>query len=248
MKRYLMLFIITLVCFSIPAENVNFHAILKEIDNMTSFEDSDLSCIYTIVSEKPGEDKSVQQVRMFRRDREDKFAALILKPETKKGQGYLQVDENLWFYDPESRKFAHTSSKENFQDSEAKNSDFKSSSLSEDYDIERSSKGKLGRYEVYILNLMANNNEVTYPRQKLWVRKDNHLLLKAENYSLSERLMRTVYYPGYISLGKKFIPSKILIVDELKKGERSQLTIKDPSVSTLPDYVFTKSYIERVNR
>lgn len=248
MKRCITFLFMLLVCFSAQADEPDFYVILKKIDSMTNFDDSDLSCTYSVVSEKPGEEKSIQQMRMFRRDREDKFVILMLKPEIQKGQGYLQIDENLWFYDPDSRKFARTSLKENFQNSEAKNSDFKSSSFSEDYDIEHSSEGKLGRYEVHIFELKANNSEVTYPKEKLWVRKDIHLLLKVEDYSLSGRLMRTVYYPGYVSLGERYIPSKVLLIDELNKGERSQMTVKDASVAVLPDSVFTKAYIERVNR
>jgi hypothetical protein len=32
-----------------------------------------------------------------------------MEPESQLGQGYLKVDDNLWFYDPESRKFSHSS-------------------------------------------------------------------------------------------------------------------------------------------
>ena len=43
---------------------------------------------------------------------------LIQEPVTQKGQGYLLEGDNLWFYDPSSRQFAHTSLKETFQDSD----------------------------------------------------------------------------------------------------------------------------------
>jgi hypothetical protein len=69
-----------------------------------------------------------------------------------------------------------------------------------------------------------------------------------EDYSLSDRLMRTAYYPKYMKVAERFIPSRMLFVDELKEGEKTQVTIKDASVATLPDSVFTKAYLERVNR
>jgi hypothetical protein len=46
----------------------------------------------------------------------------------------------------------------------------------------------------------------------------------------------------------RFIPSRMLFVDELREGEKTQVTIKDASVAALPDSVFTKAYLERVNR
>lgn len=225
----------------------DFDTMLKEIDELGSFNDTDFSCVYTFVSEKPGEETEVTQARMFRRDANEQFVMLILKPEYQKGQGYLKVDDNVWFYDPESRKFTHSSLKENVQNSEAKNSDLDSLSLAEDYEVESWEEGTLGQFPVYILNLKALNNEVTYPRMKVWVRTDSTIVLKEEDYSLSNRLMRTTYFPKYVKVGNKYIPSQILIVDNLQEGEKTQLTMKNPSTATLPDSVFSKAYIERVN-
>jgi outer membrane lipoprotein-sorting protein len=232
----------------ISAEEPDFPKILAEIDEMASFQNADFTATITIVSEKPGEDASVLQARMFRRDRKEMFCIVILKPDAQKGQGYLQAEDNLWFYDPESRKFAHTSLKENFQDSKAKNSDLTASSLAKDYRIEKTEKGKLGSFETYIIDLKAANNEVPYPHLRIWIRQDNYLVLKTEDYSLSERLMRTAYYPHYVKIEDRYFPDKMLFVDELKKGEKTQLTFTDVSTASLPDSVFTKTYLERVNR
>jgi len=226
----------------------DFKKMLSEIDSLGSFRENDFSCIYTIVSEKPDEDTSVTQVKMFRRDKTDQFVLLILQPEVQKGQGYLQLEDNIWFYDPESRKFSHSSLRENIQGSDAKNSDLKEPSLAEDYSVDTWSEGTLGKYQVYILDLTALNDETSYPKMKIWIRKDINIVLKVENYGLSGRLMRTVYYPNYIKIGGKMLPSRILLKDELKIGEKTQLTMKDVSIADIPDYVFTKSYLEKVNR
>jgi len=244
---------LAILLFLIPlpgswAAEPDLKAILRTVDKMSNFETTDFSATYTVVSEKPGEDSSVFKIRMFRRDQEDKFLLLFLEPEIQKGQGYLQLEDNLWFYDPESRKFSHSSLKENLEDSETKNSDFRRSSLSEDYEVESYSEEALGKYPVYVINLVANNDEVPYPRMKLWIHKDQPLVLKVEDYSLSQRLMRTAYYPKYMRVSDRFIPSRMLFVDELKEGEKTQVTIKDASVASLPDSVFTKAYLERVNR
>jgi outer membrane lipoprotein-sorting protein len=240
-----------IICFFLPAiflsAEPDFQAMLREIDDIGNFGEKDFSCIYTIVSEKPGEEKEITQARMFRRDSTDQFLILILKPDVQKGQGYLQVDENVWFYDPESRKFSHSSLKENIQNSDAKNADLNESSLAEDYEVTEWEEGTLGSFPVYILKLRALHDEVTYPELRLWIRKDKALVLKNEDYSLSGRLMRTSYYPKYIQVGDKLLPSQILIVDELREGERTQVTMRDATTADLPDAVFTKAYLERVN-
>lgn len=221
-------------------------AILKELDEMGNFGQQDYSALYTIVSEKPGEDPSTVQVKLFRRDERDQFVILIQKPERQKGQGYLKIDENVWFYDPESGNFSHSTIKENIQNSEAKNSDLKRYTFSDDYDVIAVNEGKLGAFPVWILDLKAKNNEVSYQRIRLTVRKDKPLPLKEEDFSVSDRLMRTVLYlPTYITAGPKTVPAKIKIVDELNVGEQSLLTISNVAVGKLADTVFTKAFLER---
>ena len=232
---------------SVAAVEPDFDALLKELDELGNFEGKDFSCVYTIVSEKPGEEKSVTQARLFRRDLDDMFVLLILQPQVQRGQGYLRVDDNVWFYDPESRKFEKSTMRDNVQDSDAQNSDFNRSSFSEDYGVSAWTEGTLGRFPVYILDLKATHTDVSYDRVRIWVRKDITIMLKEEDYSVSNRLMRTSVYPKYTVVDGKYLPSSALIVDELNAGERTQFSLKDATTTAIPDYVFTKAYLERVN-
>jgi outer membrane lipoprotein-sorting protein len=222
--------------------------ILTELDNLGNFPGKDYTSLFTIVSEKPGEKQSVTQVRVFRRDTKKQFTILVMLPDVNKGQGYLREDDNVWFYDPTSRKFSHSSVKENLQNTEAKNSDFTVSSLVDDYTVQKISEGTIGKYPVWILDLKAKTNEVSYERIMLYVRKDQTMTLKREDYSVNGRLMRTTLYPKYVALDGKLLPSQILIIDEINKGEKSQITMAEQSVETLPDKVFTKAFLEQVNR
>jgi len=200
------------------------------------------------VSQKPGEKDSVSQARLFRRDSKDQFTMVILLPEVNKGQGYLREEDSVWFYDPTSRKFSFSSMKESIQGSEAKNSDLTLRSTADDYEVTSTRDGMLGKVPVWILDLKARTKDVSYERLVLYVRKDRTMLLKEEAYSVSGRLMRTTLYPKYVELEGKMLPSQILIVDELNPGERSQLTMTEQSVATLPDRVFTKAFLEQVNQ
>lgn len=229
---------------SVPEAN----KILAELDDLGNFPGKDYSALFTIVSEKPGEKQSVTQVRIFRRDAKKQFTILIMLPEVNKGQGYLREDDNVWFYDPTSRKFSHSSVKENLQNSEAKNSDFTANSMAEDYAIQKVTEGMVGKYPVWILDLKAKTNEVSYDRLLLYIRKDKTMTLKEEAYSVNGRLMRTTLYPKYITLEGKLLPSQILIVDEINKGEKSQITMAEQSIEKLPDKVFTKTFLEQVNK
>jgi outer membrane lipoprotein-sorting protein len=150
-------------------------------------------------------------------------------------------------YDPSSGNFSHSTMKENINSTDAKNSDFKKYTFAEDYDITKTEEGKLGAYDVWILSLTAKNNEVSYQKIRLTVRKDRSVPLKEEDFSVSDRLMRTtLFLPTYIQAGTKLIPAKIKMVDEINKGQQSVLTISDVAVAKLPDSTFTKAFLERV--
>ncbi len=231
-----------------PAETPDLEKILADIDRLSNFDDTDFSAVYTIVAEKPGQDRSVTQARLFRRDRRDQFVLLILQPAVNRGQGYLQVDENVWFYDPDSRRFERTTLRDTVQDSNAQNRDFSQNSLSKDYRVASWQAERLGNFDVWRLDLEARHRDVSYEKMKIWVRQDQNIVLKQEDYSVNDRLMRTTVYPRYISVGNRLIPSQILIVDELAEGERTQVTVSEASVQTIPDNVFTRSYLERVAR
>lgn len=228
-------------------ENPDFDRILSDIDDLANFGDADFSAVYTIISERPGEEREVTQARLFRRDLNDQFLILILQPEVQRGQGYLQVDENVWFYDPESRKFERTTIRENIQNSDAQNADLDQSSFGADYDVDTWEEGTLGSFSVYLVDLTAKTSDVAYDRVRLWIRTDESIVLKEEDFSVNGRLMRTVLYPRYERVGSKVIPKQVLIIDELNEGERTQLTMSEATTSTIPDSVFSKAYLERVN-
>lgn len=247
MKRFLIISTL-LLAGAVMAFGQDTKAILAQLDELGNFEGKDFSALYTIVSQKPGEKDAVTQVRIFRRDAKDQFTFLIMLPEVNKGQAYLREGDNIWFYDPTSRKFSFSSMKENIQDSEAKNSDLSRSTLSDDYSVAGVKEGKIGQIPVWIIDLQARTRDVSYERLVLHVRKDRTVLLKEEAYSVSGRLMRTTLYPRYAELDGKLLPTQILIVDELNPGERSQLTLAEQSVASIPDRVFTKAFLEQVNR
>lgn len=224
----------------------DFHTMLVKIDTQTHFA-GDASARVTIVSKKPGEDDNIMQAQYFRRDAQDKFMILILKPEVNKGQGYLKIDDNIIFYDPESRKFSKMTGANNFQDSNAKNSDFQASSLADDYEVVDSSREKLSAKDTWVLTLKAKKNDVTYPKQKVWIEVGTTLLLKSEDYSLSDRLMRTSYYGKYVQISGTYLATRMRFEDNLKKGEVTDLVLENPSLDKLPDAVFTQAYLEKVN-
>jgi outer membrane lipoprotein-sorting protein len=258
MRRHLLfVFTAALLAARVPSSlwAISDEELLKKVDGLASYYGVDFSAEYTIVQDKPGQGRSTTVAGVFRRDSDAMYTIVIIQPAINKGQGYLKQGNTLWFYDPESKRFNSTSSQSRFQNSNARNSDFTRSTLADDYRISSGAEEVLGRFKCRVLTLEALNNEVTYPRMKVWVSEDG-LVRKTEDYSLSGQLMRTSAIPEYYNIGGRYVPSAILFVDALRgatvngvfKNEKTQITISKPSFAPVSGAVFSKTYLEKVSR
>lgn len=223
-------------------------ALLQRVEEKSSLADMDFSALVTMVVEDPEKGIEKMVVRQFMRDGGDQFLLLIQEPSANKGQGHLRDGDNLWMYDPTSRKFMHTSLKESFQDSDARNSDFVGESFASSYRIEGYEEGVLGNFEVYIVDIAAISENASVPYSKLWITKDSELILKVEEYSLNHRLLRTNLYPKYAKVGNSVVAVQMVFIDELVEGQKTQMNVSEISTKDIPDHVFTKAYVERVSR
>ncbi len=234
-------------------------SLLKLAEDNTAFYDTDFSGNYTVVQDKPGEGRNVTEALMYRRDRQKKWTILITGPAKEKGKGYLQYDGNVWFYDPQDHRFTFTSAHDKFQNTNANNSDFMPQRYYSDYTIDSFDDVILGNLNCVRYSLKAKVDNVDYPILKLWVTKDDGLVRKKEDYSLSEKKLRTTLVPSYQKIAgnesARFIPVSMLIVDNLRgkkiedkmKYERTQITITNAAFGPQSDSVYTKPYLEMMS-
>jgi len=244
-------FVLTVTCLYANQDQ----ELLAKVDSLVSYFDADFSAEYTILQEKPGQSLSKTVAGIFRRDSRETYVMVIMEPQISKGQGYLKEGKTLWFYDPESMVFNTTSSAERFRNTNASNSDFTRSTLAQDYKVVAGEDAALGRFNCRLLTLEAVSAEVTYPKMRVWISNDG-LLRKSEDYSLSGQLLRTSAIPDYYRIDNRFIPRQIHIVDALRGGyingkfenEKTQITVSKPSFKKVADSVFSKTFLETVNR
>lgn len=226
----------------------DFLELVRSTDIRSSFYDTDMTATITQVNVSPDRGTSTRKQIIYRRDKDNAFLMLTLEPESRKGQGLLLVDQNMWRYDPKSRKFTHTSLKETFDNSTVRNADFRRFQRALDYSVTGLESGMLGKYEVWIAELKANNDEVPFPYIKMWVEKDRQIVLKQEEYSLSKKLLRTAYYTSYVQIGNSYVPTTQIFQDGLIPEKRSQMTYTNISTKPVPNDVFSKNYLERMSQ
>ena len=228
------------------------YKIMQESEDIQAYH-GDYSATLSLVVEKPGKPKENIQYKIFQRTDAKLMTIVQLFPDADKGKGFLRNDDNIWSYDPISRKFTHISIKEALGDSDVKLDDVDRNDKywRENYEVFSYEEGTLGKYPVDIIVLKAKTKEPSYAKTKVYMRKDIPLVLKQEDYSGSDRLMRTTLVPKWSKVevrGKVgYVASQTIFRDELNKGEQTQNVISDLTFDTLPDKIFTKAYLEGLN-
>lgn len=234
-------------------------ALLQKAEDNTCFYNTDMKGDYQIVHDKPGEGRNVISAILYRRDSQKKWTILITGPEKDKGKGYLQFDSNIWFYDPADKRFTFSSARDKFQNTNANTSDFAPQLYVSDYSMESYDEVKLGKFDCVVFNLKAVSKNVAYPELKLWVSKDDGLMRKREDYSLSHQRLRTIAVPSYQKVRnteKEYsIPVNMVIQDHLRgkkinekvEYEKTVISISNVVFEPVEDLVYTKPYLETMS-
>ena len=251
------LFVLFLFCFCLTGIKVfaiTIDELLVKIQhNMDMVTDISAHVVFT--QSKPQQGVKVIDSIYYRRDKDDAFLIVMLAPETDKGNGYLRIDDNFWMYRRNTRTFAHINRDESIGGTNAKGSDFERRKLPELYEGVKDNDGKdiltktmLGKIPVYRFEVKAKVNDVDYPKKTYWIREDNFLVLKEQDYSSSNTLMLTAYFRKYTTVNERFIPVEHLYIDEFEKGNKTIVEITNISTDKLDDSLFTKAYLENLSK
>jgi outer membrane lipoprotein-sorting protein len=256
---------ITILSFAIVTsqDTINAEEIMKDIDRKLTI-NSDLYARLSLVTKKPdpdGRDEPLVESRMgefYRKDDENKFLFIFTAPKVDAGTGYLFIDDNLWFYDKNSREFSKRTASDSIGGSDSRSRDLRKSTLAEDFDWEYVGEETIKGVECYEFYGEAAVQDVAYPISRVWVRKDVLLPFVRREYSLASassedrdnKLVQTIYYLRYKRKSAegndqidKYTASKILVQNH-QDNSRTVLEFEDVSFDDQPDNIFTKAYLE----
>jgi hypothetical protein len=158
-------------------------------------------------------------------------------------------------YEPAIGKWERRTDRAGIGGTGSQRQDFDESRLSQEYTAVFVADTKLGAREVHHLKLQAKPGvDAASPTLELWIDKSDGNILKRQEFSLSAKLLRTVYYPKWdkrFSPSKKaevYIPSQIRIIDEIIKGNGTVVVLRDVNLEALPANIFTKAWLESQSR
>lgn len=170
---------------------------------------------------------------------------MVTEPASDRGQIMLMKGRDLWVFMPEVSQPIRLSLAQRLTGQVA-NGDLARANFAGDYIPSIVGSETIGNEHYHVIELKAVDRGVTYQRVMYWVGKKNAWPHKAEFYSLSNRLLKRCSYENFQSMGGKVRPTRLVMEDALKTGERSVLDYQGMKLRDLPDKVFTKDYLKKL--
>lgn len=245
------LIFLMVVSFCSTAYSISIDSLCKDIERVFMAKTA-FSASVTLTHQSFGQKEvRVINAKIYRNDASKKYLIYCVSPESERGNGYLQIGNSNWTYMRNTRTFQHVRKNESVLGTNADVEDFEQKTFTNLYKGEVDSLGndiiteeRIGSHDTYCFTTVAISNDVDYYKKKMWVRKSDHLLLKENAYSKSGKLMLVMYYMKYAELQGITIPSKMYIVNEVEKGEKTIVDYENFDTSEFDQNIFSKSYLE----
>lgn len=197
-----------------------------------------------ITSSSPWQDTETRKYRVLSKGNEN-TVVMILEPASERGQIMLMKGRDLWIFMPDVSQPIRLGLAQRLT-GEVSNGDIARANFSGDYTPKILRSERIEGDEHHVLELSATDRGVTYHRVLLWVNAANHRPYKAEFYSLSKRLMKTCTYENFKPMAGKTRPTRLVMEDALKPGEKSVMEYTQMRLRDLPDKVFSKDYLKKL--
>lgn len=170
---------------------------------------------------------------------------MTTEPASERGQILLMKGRDLWIFMPEISQPIRLSMSQRLTGQVA-NGDLARANFAGDYNATILRTDTIDGDKYYVLELIGVDRSVTYHKVLYWVRQSDFWPYRAEFYSLSDRLLKTARYDNFqMILGKKR-PARLVMTDALRTGEESVLEYTEMKLRDLPDKIFTKDYLKKL--
>jgi outer membrane lipoprotein-sorting protein len=245
--RYVFFIAAIIPFFLIRAEAKNDLNLLAEIEN-NFFSATDMTAILTVIKNRDTEWEDVEQYYYFRRDRDGLLLLLQKEPQCLKGRAYLQKQDEVWIYNPYGEGFSLSTPRQNISNSVATIADLGNYGLAKKYVLIKNNRDTLDSQNVYVLECSAIQELHPWPSLTLWITQKEYLPLKKQVINSKGLVEYTVYYLKFARIDKCINPVSLYIEDGTDPLKNTMLIFSEFNTQPVPDYVFTRAYLEEINK
>lgn len=185
--------------------------------------------------------KRTYEMQVVKKD--EKMRLDILRPSIERDRRVLNDGDNMWMYLPRSSKLIKIPYKQAFLGGDASNRDILRISLVEDYEVIGDVENVDGEL---LLKLKAKDLKTAYNQVNFYLDKKTKYPIKQEMLSLSGKVIKTIEYVEYIEFDQGYFPSRVTILDQLRKDSKTIFTYTDLSKGTdKTDAFFTTASLSK---
>ena len=194
----------------------------------------------------PDQSAEMHRYRILSKGNENSVV-ITTDPASERGQILLIKGRDLWVFMPSVSQPVRISLSQRLTGQVA-NGDLARANFSGDYTPRILRTDIINGDKYWVLELMGVDRSVTYHKVLYWVRQSNFWPYRAEFYSLSERLLKTSRYENFETVLGRLRPTRMVMEDALRKGEESVLEYSEMKLRDLPDKIFTKDYLKKLDQ
>jgi outer membrane lipoprotein-sorting protein len=198
----------------------------------------------TINTTSPDQPVDVHKYRVLSKGNENSVV-MTTEPASERGQILLMRGRDLWIFMPSVSQPVRLSLSQRLTGQVA-NGDLARANFTGDYNPRILRTDTIDGEKYWVLELNGVDRSVTYHKVLYWVRQSNFWPYRAEFYSLSDRLLKTSRYENFQMMLGKQRPTRLIMEDALRKGEQSVLEYSTMKLKDLPDKIFTKDYLKKL--
>jgi len=229
---------------AVPADDAAARSIVEKAD-LVRFPSEGFQVDVNVTSAQAGQAPESRKYRVLSKGNSN-TVVMVTEPASERGQIMLMKGRDLWVFMPDVSQPIRIALSQRLTGQVA-NGDLARANFAADYNPRILRSETIGNDHYHVLELVAVDRSVTYQRVVYWVRKKDNWPFKAEFYSLSNRLLKTCKYENYQTMEGKQRPTRLVMEDALRSGEQSVLEYGSMKLRDLPDKVFTKDYLKKLD-
>ncbi len=223
------------------AQEMDAAAILKKVDAIRSPADNFVFTVKLHSQTSSSDNESELEVFV----RSTKSLVLYRQPIKQRGRALLLDGANMWIHIPGTSRPMRISPQQQLTGA-VSNADVARVVFSLDYIADSIEKNQLDDRPALKLDLRARQNNTSYQRIHLWVAENNLHPLKADFFSLSGKLIRTIHYSGYQNILGQQRPTVLQISDALQPTAKATLNYSNFRIQDTPEEYYQPSYLGRL--
>lgn len=242
MKTLHSILLICLLPLALFSQTLEVTTILEKVDlNMSA-----KSRIVTSEMVIHGQRKERRVVSKGYAEGNDKSFTEYLAPAREKGVKMLKLEDRLWIYSPSTDRSIQLSGhmlRQSVMGSDLSYEDMmEDRKLNELYTAKILEETIIDERPAWKIELIAKVDDISYPKQVVWVDIERFVPLKQELYAKSGQLLKEVTLSDFKRSGNRWYPMKTNYKDALKNGNGTDFIIQEMEFDVpIPAHILSKA-------